>query len=76
MTASGVASLETSDVRIYFYANKVDEKLAAAPNGFYKDPATGTIYILLGDKNSVMIESNSQESELVNTIAQTIHMEQ
>lgn len=74
-TGTGAESLSESDVRVYFYANKVVGKLAEAVNGFYTDPATGTIYILLNDKDSVMIESSNPGSKLVQTIVQTIHKE-
>lgn len=74
-TGTGVESLSESDVRVYFYANKIIGKLAKAANGSYTDPATGTIYLLLNDKDSVMIESSNPNSKVVQTIVQTIYKE-
>ncbi|MDD5376666.1 MAG: Kazal-type serine protease inhibitor family protein [Candidatus Gracilibacteria bacterium] len=75
MTGTGVESLAGSEARVYFYANKVIEKLSKAENGFYTDPTTGTVYLLLNNKDSVMIESNNPDSSLVQTIVRTIHAE-
>lgn len=74
-TGTGTESLSDSDVRVYFYANKIIGKLAEAANGSYTDPATGTIYLLLNDKDSVMIESSNLNNKVVQTIVQTIHKE-
>lgn len=74
-TGTGTESLSDSDVRVYFYANKIIGKLTEAANGSYTDPATGTIYLLLNDKDSVMIESSNPNSKVVQTIVQTIHEE-
>lgn len=74
-TGTGVESLSGSEVRIYFYANKIAEKLTNAENGFYTDPLTGTVYLLLNGKDSVAIESSNPESTLVQTIIQTIRKE-
>lgn len=68
-------SLSGSEVRVYFYANKIVEKLSGAENGFYTDPTTHTIYLLLDNKDSVAIESNDPEGKLVQTIIRTIHKE-
>lgn len=72
---TGVESLSGSEVRVYFYANKIVGKLSGAQNGFYTDPMTGTVYLLLNNKDSVMIESTNSESILVQTIIRTIHEE-
>lgn len=74
-SGTGVDSLATSEVRLYFYANKVIGNLATAENGFYTDSTTGNVYILLNSKDSVMIESDNSQSMLVQTIVRTIHEE-
>lgn len=74
-SGTGVESLATSDARVYFYANKIVEKLSGAENGFYTDPATGNVYILLNNKDSVMIESDNSGGNLVQTIIRTIRGE-
>lgn len=74
-TGSGTEALATSDVRVYFYANKVLDELKGAENGFARNSTTGTIYILLGEMNSVRIESEAPDSELVKTIVRTMYME-
>jgi len=74
-TGTGVDSLSGSEVRVYFYANKIVGKLAGADNGFYTDSTTGTVYILLNNKDSIAIESSSSDSTLVQTIVRTIHEE-
>lgn len=74
-TGTGVESLAGSEVRVYFYANKIIGKLAGAENGFYSDPTNGTVYLLLNNRDSVMIESNDPESKLVQTIIRTIRSE-
>ena len=74
-TDTDVESLATSEVRVYFYANKILAELSGAENGFSTDPVTGTIYILLNEKDSVRIESKNPESTIVQTIIQTIHGE-
>ena len=73
MTGTGVGSFAQSTVRVYFYANKIVEDLYRAENGFYMDPLSQTVYLLLGDKHSVAIESDDAESELVQTIIRTVH---
>lgn len=70
-----VESFSGSQVRVYFYANKVIGNLTTAENGFYTDSTTGNVYILLNGKDSVMIESDNSESALVQTIIRTIHVE-
>lgn len=75
MTGTGVESLAGSEVRVYFYANKVIGKLSSAENGFYTDLTTGTVYLLLNNKDSVAIESNDSGSSLVQTIIRTIRVE-
>ncbi|NCP76520.1 hypothetical protein GW819_00270 [Candidatus Gracilibacteria bacterium] len=74
-TDTDVESLATSEVRVYFYANKILAELSGAENGFSTDPVTGTIYILLNEKDSVRIESKNPESPIVQTLVQTIHGE-
>ncbi|HBB26965.1 TPA: hypothetical protein DCZ36_00525 [Candidatus Gracilibacteria bacterium] len=74
-TGTGVESLSESQVRVYFYANKIVEKLANSENGFYMDSATSTVYLLLNNKDSIIIESDNPESELVQTIIRTVHGE-
>ncbi len=72
-TGTGAESLANSQVRVYFYANKIVGKLAGAENGFYTDPATNTVYLLLNGKDSVAIESDSPDNKVVQTIIKTIH---
>ena len=69
-----MTSLSESEVRVYFYANKILEKLSGVNNKFTTDPSTGTIYILLDDKHSVMIESKNPESAIVKDIIETIYI--
>lgn len=74
-TGTGMESLLGSEVRVYFYANTIAGKLSEVENGFYTDSVTGTVYILLGSRDSVIIESDDPKSELVQTIIRTIHKE-
>lgn len=74
-TGTGVESLSGSEVRVYFYANKIVENLANAENGFSLNPATSTVYLLLNNKDSIAIESDNPESELVQMIIRTVHGE-
>lgn len=74
-SGTGVESLATSQVRIYFYANKILDQLSLVTSGTTTDTTTGTIYVLLNKNNSVAIESDNPTGELVQTILQTLHME-
>lgn len=70
-----IDSLSGNDVRIYFYANKIINEISGRENGQFTDPVSHTIYLLLNNKNSVAIESDNEQSELVQTIIKTIHAE-
>lgn len=72
-TGTGTESLSESEVRVYFYANKIIGNLSVSDNTMYTDAATGTTYLLLGGTDSVMIEFTDPTSTLVQTITQTIH---
>lgn len=75
-TGTGAETLASSQIRVYFYANKVVGKLTGAENGFYTDTTTNTVYILLNEKDSVAIESDNPNSDIVQTIIKTIHKDE
>lgn len=70
-----VNSLSGSDVRVYFYANTIMGDLSEIEQESYIDSTTGTVYLLLNKKDSLLIESSDPQNILVQTILKTAHKE-
>lgn len=72
-SGSWATDLDSNDVKVYFYKNKILPELEWFAYWQYKDSKTWKIYINL-NWNSVVIESDSNSENIANMILKTIYV--
>lgn len=74
-TSTSPDTLASATTRVYYFGRKILSEVSSTVP-LYQDPAGKYLVVLLDEKYSIKIESEDIRSEIVQTILQTLKIEQ